>query len=203
MHRNLLPNLTEKSVAPFQWTNPAPYTLLPGGGICIAAPARTDYFRDPGGKVIADSAPYLYLQAEGDFIMQAQVSHPFQSVYDAAALMVRADAEHWVKLCFECSDFNTHAVVSVVTNGVSDDANGVNYHWPSVWLQIIRKGNTFGLHYAPDGETWNMVRYCTIPAASVVSVGMVAQSPVGEGAQINFLHFSLEHRTAQDARAGQ
>jgi regulation of enolase protein 1 (concanavalin A-like superfamily) len=47
--------------------------------------------------------------------------------------MVWADSDHWAKLCFESTDFGTRAIVSVVTNGVSDDANGVNYHWPDVW----------------------------------------------------------------------
>ena len=40
-------------------------------------------------------------------------------------MVMQSDAV-WGKACFEQSDFGTHAVVSVVTNGVSDDANGCN-----------------------------------------------------------------------------
>ena len=100
----------------------------------------------------------LYLSVKGDFVMKAHVSPPFKNKWDAAVLMIREDSDSWAKLCFEGSDFGTQAIVSVVTdNGLSDDANGVNYHWPSVWLQIVRK--EIFLHYGPDGKTWNMVRY--------------------------------------------
>jgi regulation of enolase protein 1 (concanavalin A-like superfamily) len=72
-----------------------------------------------------------------------------------------------------------------------------------VWLQIVRKGNLFGLHYSPDGEQWNMVRYFTLDAPATVRVGMVAQCPVGAGSEMDFLHFSLEAATVQDIRAGR
>jgi hypothetical protein len=205
MPENLLAKVTEQNLAPFQWTHPSRYVCLPsseGGGIRITAPAKCDYFRDPAGVMNNDSAPYLHLDASGDFVLRAHVRHPFRFTYDAAALMVRSDAEHWAKLCFEATDFNTHAVVSVVTTGVSDDANGVNYHWPAVWLQIVRRGNFFGLHYAPDGEHWNMVRYFGLDMPATVQVGMVAQCPVGTGSEIDFLYFSLEQRTVSDLRAG-
>jgi uncharacterized protein len=202
MAENLLSNLTEKNLGPFKWLNPSHYICLPGGGIRIDAPPKTDFFIDPAGEMTAGSAPHLYLSVTGDFVAQALVSHPFHSTYDASTLMIRSDPTHWAKLCFECTDFGTHAVVSVVTNGVSDDANGVNYTWPAVWLQAVRKGNVFGLHYGPDGEHWNMVRYFTFDAQATVQVGMVAQSPVGDGSQMDFLHFSLKNRSVQDLRTG-
>jgi regulation of enolase protein 1 (concanavalin A-like superfamily) len=203
MAENLLAKLTEHDPGPFKWLNPSRYVCLPGGGIRISAPPKTDFFIDPAGEMTASSAPYLHLSVSGDFVMQAKVSHPFKSTYDATTLMVRSDATHWAKLCFECTDFGTHAVVSVVTNGVSDDANGVNYTWPVVWLQVVRKGSVFGLHYGPNGEHWNMVRYFTFDARATLQVGMVAQSPVGDGSEMDFLNFSLENRSVQDVRAGR
>jgi uncharacterized protein len=202
MTTNLLAKLTEKDTAPFTWTHAAAYTCLPAGGVHISAPARTDYFQDPAGKLRNDSAPYLHMDVTGDFVARALVTHPFRFTYDAGALMVRQDATHWAKLCFEATDFGTHAVVSVVTNGVSDDANGVNYHWPQVWLQMVRMGNLIALHYAPDGEQWNMVRLFSLDLPKTVQVGMVAQCPVGAGTEIDFLHFSLEQHKIEDVRAG-
>jgi regulation of enolase protein 1 (concanavalin A-like superfamily) len=206
MTENILAKMNGQNPAPFRWENGSDYSLLPRGGIRISAPAKCDYFIDPAGDAPAshhmDSAPFLYLDTAGDFVMQALVSHKFQTTWDAAALMARSDARHWAKLCFEASDFGTQAVVSVVTNHVSDDANGVNYHWPVVWLQIVRKGNIFGMHYGPDGIHWNMVRYFCIEAAQALQVGMVAQCPAGAGAEIDFHHFSLELNTVKDIRAG-
>ena len=203
MSQNLLAQITAQSTGPFRWANPSSYICLPEGGIRITAPARTDYFRDPDGSMVADSAPYLYLDVSGDFVLKARVRHPFRFVYDSTTLMVRKDAEHWGKLCFEGSDFGTHAIVSVVTNGVSDDANGVNYTWPEVWLQIVRKGGVFGLHYGPDGEHWNMTRYFGLPVGPTIQVGMVAQCPLGEGSEMDFLHFSIDAVSVKDVRAGK
>ncbi len=203
MPENLLLQLTDQDPGPFRWLNPSSYTRLPGGGIRLIALPRTDFFRDPAGSTVADSAAFLYLPASGDFVARAQVSHPFRHTWDAAALMARSDPTHWAKLCFEGSDFGTQAVVSVVTDGVSDDANGVNYTWPVVWLQIARKGRVFGVHYGPDGEQWNMVRYFTFEATETVQVGMVAQCPIGTGSAMDFSYFSLENRTVTDLRAGK
>jgi regulation of enolase protein 1 (concanavalin A-like superfamily) len=202
MSTNLLAKLTEQNHAPFQWTHASSYICLPEGGIRITTPARCDYFQDPAGVLRNDSAPYLHLEVSGDFTTRVLVSHPFRFTYDAAALMVRQDALHWAKLCFEGTDYGTHAVVSVVTNGTSDDANGINYHWGQVWLQMVRKGNLFALHYAPDGKQWNMVRLFRLDLPQAVQVGMVAQCPIGEGTEIDFLHFSLEPTTPADMRAG-
>jgi uncharacterized protein len=202
MADNLLSKLTPGSSAPFQWENASTYTALPGGGIRMAAPAKSDFFQDPAGVLLNDSAPYLYLPVTGDFVVRAHVTHPFRATYDAAALLVRSTATQWAKLCFEGTDFGTHAIVSVITNRTSDDANGVNYHWPAVWLQVVRTGNVFAMHYAPDGEQWQMVRVFRLDLPETVKVGMVAQSPIGSGTEADFLSFSLEPRTVSNIRAG-
>lgn len=199
---NRLETLYQEQLGAFQWQNPSSYAVLPQGGIRIAAPAKCDYFKDPAGVHVMASAPYLYLEASGDFTAKVHVSHPFTSVWDAAALMVWENEDHWAKLCFEATDFGTRAVVSVVTNGLSDDANGVNYHWSNVWLQIVRKGDLFGMHYGPDGRNWNMVRYFYLPVSKTLKVGLVAQSPGGPGGEMDFYTFNLENQTVEDIRAG-
>jgi uncharacterized protein len=202
MNKNLLESCTPEQTGQLRWHQPAAIEPLPAGGIRIKAPARCDYFRDPAGKPAINSAPFLFLEAEGDFVAKTHVSHSFLTKWDAAALMALSDDGHWCKLCFEGSDFGTRAIVSVVTRDVSDDANGVNYHWRDVWLQIVRVGNLFAMHYGPDGTQWNMVRYFRLDLPAKIKVGLVAQCPAGEGADIDFHTFQLEHRTIADARAG-
>ncbi|NLW10725.1 MAG: DUF1349 domain-containing protein, partial [Clostridiaceae bacterium] len=132
----------------------------------------------------------------------AHVGHEFKSTWDAAVLMLWDDQEKNAKLCFEKSDFGTKAIVSVVTNGVSDDANGVNYNWNNVWLQITRQGNIFALHYGPDGKNWNMVRLFRLDANKTIKIGMEAQCPAGEESKIYFYHFNIDNTPVKDLRAG-
>lgn len=106
-----------------------------------------------------------------------------------------------MKAAFEKSDFGTNAVVSVVTHGVSDDANGCNIDADSVWLQVARAGNNFAIHYSLDGEKFDMVRIFHLPAEQTVKVGLEAQSPTGEGGYRYYSDLSLgEKNTLGSAR---
>lgn len=202
---NLLDDLTPDALAArsLSWSHPPlSWDSLPGGGIRVNVPPKVDYFQDPAGKTRKDDAPYLWLPVTGDFVARAHVRPTWTTYYDAGALMVYHDPQYWCKLCYEGTDFGTTAAVSVVTNGVSDDANGVDLSAPQLWLQVVRVENLFALHYALDGQSWRMVRYFSLPVPPAVRVGLVAQSPAGPGTTIDFLSFSVEARTVQNLRAG-
>lgn len=202
---NLLENLTSEQLEQraLRWDHaPLKWEALPEGGIRVTVPAKADYFRDPSGSHVNDNAPFLWTEVEGDFVAQAHVRPTFASTYDSGVLMVRQDAEHWAKICFEATDFGTTAAVSVVTNGVSDDANGADLSVPDLWLQIVRAGDVFALHYSLDRQAWRMVRIFRLPVSQKIRVGVVAQCPSGPGTTVDLLHFSIDRRKIQNARAG-
>ena len=96
------------------------------------------------------------------------------------------------------------SIVSVVTRGISDDANGVILkNHDQVWLKLIRKGNTYSMHWSIDGKDYKMARISNMPVADSVKIGIEVQCPVGESAvhEINF--FDIEQRTVQDLRKGE
>lgn len=174
------------------------------------APEQTDFFCNNGAVseegITPESltnAPFFYKEVNGDFVMRVKVQVDFKDVYDAACLMVMKDLEVWGKLCFELTDFNTHAVVSVVTNQTSDDANGSNIEGDSVWLQISRTGQSFAFHYSLDGKQFFMARFFNLPVEDQVKVGIVSQSPTGKGGNRFYSQFSLEQRTVKNIRVGK
>lgn len=174
------------------------------------APEQTDFFCNNGAVseegITPESltnAPFFYKEVNGDFVMRVKVQVDFKDVYDAACLMVMKDLEVWGKLCFELTDFNTHAVVSVVTNQTSDDANGSNIEGDSVWLQISRTGQSFAFHYSLDGKQFFMARFFNLPVEDQVKVGFVSQSPTGKGGNRFYSQFSLEQRTVKNIRVGK
>ena len=190
----------------WKWLNESRYITI-NGEIAITAPAKTDWFNDPvpkDGKLSAPvaNAPFLYLDVEGDFVFRAKVRPNHRYVYDACALMVIQDERVWAKAAFEKSDFGTCAAVCVVTNEISDDANGCNIEQDEVWLQIVRVGDVFCAHYSLDGERFDMVRLFHLPVGKRVKVGLEAQSPAGEGGLRFFSDVSLEHRTVKNLRVG-
>ena len=195
--------LSDPTLSSLTWEHaPERWEALPSGGLRVYVPAQSDYFQDPSDAVQKDDAPFLWLPVTGDFVAQAHVRPVHTTTWDAGALMARQDALHWAKLCYESTDLGTTAAVSVVTNGVSDDANGADLQTPDLWLQIVRIGDVFGLHYALDGKSWRMVRVFRLAVAKQIKVGLVAQCPAGPGTVVDFLSFTVESRTVKDLRAG-
>jgi uncharacterized protein len=202
---NLLENLTPQQLTArgLSWEHsPVKWEPLPEGGIRVTVPGKSDYFRDPAGAMINDNAPFLWKQVTGDFIAQAHVRPAFNSTYDSGVLMARHDEKNWAKVCFESTDFGTTAAVSVVTREVSDDANGADITQPDLWLQMVRSGNVFALHYSLDGQGWHMVRIFNLDVPSSIRVGVVTQCPIGPGTTVDLLSFSIEQRPVKNMRAG-
>lgn len=190
----------------WKWFNES-QIIHEGDEVVIYAPAKTDWFNNPvpeNGLLSAPvaNAPFFYTEVTGDFVFRAKVRPNFKSVYDACALMVIQDEKLWTKAAFEKSDFGTTAAVCVVTNGISDDANGCNIAQDEVWLQIVRVGDVFCTHYSLDGERFDMVRLFHLPVEKTVKVGIEAQSPAGDGGLRFYSDISLENRTVKNLRAG-
>lgn len=193
----------------FKWLDESSVRFVDDAMI-IYAPAKTDYFIDGGESPSDDeklpdslnNAPYFYREVSGDFVLRVQVEHAFADTYDATVVMIMHDKTTWAKACWEKTDFDTHAVVSVVTNGVSDDANGCNLDSNVVWLQAVRVENSFAFHYSLDGKKFDMMRYFHLPVGETVKVGLLSQSPKGNGGDRVYRHFSLENKTAENIRAG-
>jgi len=190
----------------FNWLNKSEFNVE-GDKITIAAPPLSDYFNNPVPedgvfKAPQGNAPFFYTDVEGDFVCRVKVKPNFQTDYDAACIMIMQDDNLWVKAAFEKSDFDTTAVVSVVTNKLSDDANGCNVSAEAVWLQVARVGNNFAIHYSLDGKNFDMVRLCFLPVDSTIKVGIESQCPTGQGVSHEFYNLSIEKRSISDLRAG-
>ncbi|WP_240221024.1 DUF1349 domain-containing protein [Rheinheimera hassiensis] len=190
----------------FQWLNES-HATIQNGRLTLVAPAKSDFFYNNNTSAETgitpenlSNAPFYFTEVAGDFVLTVKVSVDFMDTYDAAAVMVMKNDHVWVKSCFERTDFGTNAVVSVVMNQVTDDANGCNINSNSVWLKVVRIGQSFALHYSVDGEKFNMTRVFTLPVEDIVKVGLVAQAPIGNGGERHYEYFSLEKKTLDNIR---
>ncbi|WP_037288315.1 DUF1349 domain-containing protein [Saccharibacillus sacchari] len=193
----------------FRWLNES-RAEFEGDKLTIYAPEKSDFFCNNGA--VSDegitpesltNAPFFYKEVTGNFVMRARVQVDFKDVYDAACLMVMDNLDVWGKFCFEFTDFDTHAVVSVVTNHTSDDANGSNIEGDSVWMQVARVGQSFAFHYSLDGKQFFMVRFFNLPVGETIKAGFEAQAPTGTGGDRVYSDFSLEQRTVKNIRVGE
>lgn len=171
-------------------------------GFAIKALPETDFFVTPAEGDVYANAVFAYREVEGDFVLRAKVSLKMEDTYDAAVLLAMDHKKLWAKACFEATDLSYPAIVTVMTNERSDDANGVPVAGDSVWMQLARKGDQFAIHYSEDGKIFNMARYAWLPMKKTIKVGLEAQSPLGQGGWRNFQHVTLERKTLEDIRGG-
>jgi uncharacterized protein len=193
----------------FEWIVPPTECGLNDGVLSASAPARTDMFIDPAGSPARLNAPRaLAVAAEGDWRLSTRVRVNFRDEYDAGALLVWIDETHWAKLCFEVSPSGVPGVVSVVCNGLADDANAWTVDDPheGVWLRVTRHGSAYAFHAGSDGRRWEFVRNFSIGAGTSANpapqVGFVVQAPTGSGCSAVFDHVSYFGSAPADLRDG-
>lgn len=175
-----------------RWQPPPERWDHAGGVLTVRAAAGTDLFVDPSGTAAVRSAPRLLGWVAGDFLLGARVTVDFAARFDAGALLLYLDEDHWAKLCFEYAPRNEPTVVSVVTRGLSDDCNSYPLEGNSTWLRVARRGSGCAFHTSSDGKTWKLVRHFALRQADEIAVGFLAQSPEGDGCTARF--DSIRHR---------
>lgn len=197
-----------------------PFTLSPSSGeawtidettgaVTATAAPHSDIFIDPGAdsqlnaESLLNAATLVGVPPDGDFQFSARVTVEFASTYDAGVLFLWIDDRHWGKLCFEYSPDGEPMIVSVITRGVSDDANAFVVDGRTVWLRVSRIDQAFAYHASLDGKTWRMIRFFAVGDASTpVSIGFEAQSPTGDGCLVSFDDIRFTRERLRELRDG-
>jgi uncharacterized protein len=173
------------------------------GALTVEADARTDWFLPPDGSSASTmNAPALLGDVDGDFMLSARVAVEFGATFDAGALVLYAAPHHWAKLAFEVSPDGQPMVVSVVTHGRSDDANGFDVVGDPIWLRVATLGAACAFHASLDGVRWHLVRHFMLGAGPAPAVGFEAQSPLGDGCVAVFDRIAFAPGRIRDLRDG-
>lgn len=166
-----------------------------GDSLVIEAPAGTDLYRDSYGSYLPNNAPRLLFLADSNFILTVHILQDFSGEWNAGGIILEGDSSHWIKFNFEKDNTGAKRIVSVVTNGYSDDVNGVELPANEVALKMAKAGNVIILYYSADGRTWHIARRLRFEFAGPLQAGFLVQAP---GATSNTVHFS--HITYQLAK---
>ena len=194
-------NISTKMLVAMEWLNALTSTELKDSTLWVTVSQGTDFFNNPEDGSIVRSAPFLHQRMQGDFVAKALVQPDFNSQWNAVALMVYLDSLNWIKFGFENSDATGPSIVSVVTKGSSDDANGVvSNDQEQLWLAIAKKDNNYSMHWSKDGKAFYMTRLTSMPEADTIQVGVEFQSPVGETATHTLHFFEVSNQSLENLR---
>lgn len=183
---------------PLQWHNQPLRFSVENAVLTITAGPQTDMFRDPQATYNTDNAPKLLFAPDEDFVLSTAVSHAFASKWDAGGLVLIGDSLNWVKFCFEKDYTGARRIVSVVTRGISDDANSVALDSDQVYLRLAKAGKVITLYYSSDGRMWTLVRHFQLATQPGFRIGFLAQSPTGEQCEVRFSDIRYEARKITD-----
>ena len=166
----------------FEWLNPpTTFRAEPEEGfIEITTDPETDFWQRSHYGFRRDNGHCLLRRIEGEFSFSARFE--FQSVnkYDQCGLMIRDDADNWVKVSIEREDDSIARLGSVATSlGYSDWATtDVSASVSAMSYRVSRKGNDLLVECSRDDFDWRQMRICHLHREPrSLLVGIYAASP--------------------------
>jgi regulation of enolase protein 1 (concanavalin A-like superfamily) len=186
-----------------RWLVAEPRHEVDGDAISIHAAARTDWFNDPRTGERTSTAPVgIVYDGEPPVTVTCSVELVASSTFDAACLFAHESDDRWVKLALERDPSGTLRVVTVVTDGRSDDCNHSAVPGRRCDLRLSLDGTSIALHFRTDRTAWQLARYRPSPFRSAPGIGLCAQSPEGSGVTARFADVTVERRAIDSLRDG-
>lgn len=176
-----------------QWLNePAAWTEE-DDTITLTADPKTDFWRVTRHNFIAENGHFYYQEVSGDFTAGVKVTGSYQDLYDQAGLMLRLDAQHWMK----CGIEYLHGIQqasAVVTREYSDwSIVPLTENPPTTWFRVVRVGSAIEVYYSTDGTDFHMIRQAYLTDETTLQVGLMIAAPQGAGFQAVFEDFSVQN----------
>jgi len=180
------------------WLNEPERWSAQGDDLEIVTDKATDFWRETHYGFCRDSGHFLGFRTAEAFTAELRVQCDFQALYDQAGIMVRIDAERWVKAGIEFSDGRA-MLASVLTNGQSDWATAPYGHDSGdFWMRATVANGVLRLQVSVDGNVWPLMRLAPFPRATSYLVGPMACTPEREGLLVNFSGFRLTPPLGRD-----
>lgn len=186
----------KNSIPPtFDWLN-KPLDFSINNGLHITTDPGTDFWQRTHYGFRNDNGHCLLAERSGDFQLTTSVKFQPQNEYDQCGLIVRIDAENWIKVSAEYINPQLTQLGSVVTNlGYSDWATTeISPEIQRISYRISRRGPDFLLQNSYDGKTWAQMRITHLHAApKSLQAGIYACSPKNGRFQCTFTHLTIDN----------
>ena len=183
---------SDELLSHMSWLNEPASAKISGHEITVRSRAKTDFWQKTLGGNVADSGHFFHLPASGDFMFTACIDGKYAAQSDQAGLMVRVDAEHWMRCGTELIDGKRNASV-VFTRTYSDGSTlpDLSQTQP-IWWRVVRKGNSIETFCSLDGAQFMSVRLGYFPPQPSVEVGIMCAAPSGPGFDASFKALQLK-----------
>lgn len=174
------------------WLNEPPHSAVEAGDLVVRSGSKTDFWQGTYYGFHRDNGHFLHQARSGELTAETHVTGHYETLYDQAGLMLRADATHWIKCGIEVTDGSPHLSV-VVTNGHSDwSAQRVTLDGEPAGIRLTRLADACFIQFSINQSPWAMARLAYFPPEPAeVQIGLAFCSPEREGFAARFHDFKL------------
>jgi regulation of enolase protein 1 (concanavalin A-like superfamily) len=167
------------------WTTPPAAVAEDGPDLLVTAVGGSDAWRHTSYGFVHDDAHALLAPLDG--AVEVTFDAAFDQQFDQAGLMLRADAETWLKAGVEFSD-GALQLGAVVTLGRSDWSVSPVPEWAGrrVTVRASRDGDAVTVRARVDDEPFRLVRLAAFPPGVPVSAGPYCCAPTHAGLVVRF-----------------
>jgi len=188
-----LSSLFAQTMDKMQWFNEPKKWEIKNNSLTMHVTSQSDYWRISHYGFTVDDAPFLYSNYGGEFEAKVKLTGDYKARFDQTGLMLRIDAENYIKAGIEFVDgkFN---LSTVVTHKTSDwSVITLEKPVPFVWIKAVRRLDAVEIFYSFDDKEYTMMRNAWFQDNTPVMVGVMAASPDGNGFSAKFENFSVNH----------
>jgi regulation of enolase protein 1 (concanavalin A-like superfamily) len=170
---------------PTQWSeSDASLEISPNEG--------SDFWRITDYGFIHDNGHARLEPVDGDFTASVEITANYREQYDQAGVMIRVDAENWLKTGIEFVDGRCF-LSAVVTRGFSDWSVVPLDRCPeTLGVRVRRRRDSITIETSTDREPFQILRVTYLPAGSGSGVGPTCCAPTKAGFTAKFTEFNVE-----------
>jgi len=173
------------------WTTAPVAATEDGGDLLVTAAEGSDAWRHTAYGFVHDDAHALLAPLDVPRAVEVAFDAAYDRQFDQAGLVLRADAETWVKAGVEFSD-GVPQLGAVVTLGRSDWSVSPVPDWAGrrVTVRASRDGDAVTIRARVDDEPFRLVRVCPFPEDAEVAAGPYCCAPTRSGLVVRFRSWS-------------
>jgi uncharacterized protein len=168
------------------WTTAPEEVAGDGSDLLVTAREGSDFWRTTSYGFVHDDGHGLLAPFPDGSAVEVSFVAALSEQFDQAGILVRADAEHWVKAGVEYAD-GFAQLGAVVTDVVSDWSTG-QVPWVDrlVTIRASRSGDALTVRGRVDDEPWRLVRLAPIDPSLPWHAGPMACAPSRPGLTLRF-----------------
>ena len=169
------------------WTTPPADVAEHGTDLQVTAVEGSDAWLRTAYGFTHDDAHALLAPLPDEGAVEVDVTIAFDGQFDQAGIMLRADAETWVKAGVELAD-GVPQLGAVVTLGRSDWSVGPGPDWAGrrVTIRLSRAGDAVTVRARAGDAPFRLVRVAPFPAGLAASAGPYCCAPTRAGLTVTF-----------------